>query len=107
MDLFAGLNIDDLEQLAQIEYNGRLLEISRDSNKLYAVYLDQVREILFSETILETIQNQFENHLTFEVVDFLLFLENGKGTETSDYEKENILYNKWSMQLIPFQLVLK
>ena len=96
-----------MEQLAQIEYNGRLLEISRDSNKLYAEYLDQIREISFAETILETLHNQFENHLTFDVVDFLLFKEKGIFTETSDYEKDYILYKKWSTQSIPFQLLLK
>jgi hypothetical protein len=95
-----------MEQLAQIEYKGRLLEISRDSNKLYAEYLDQLREISFAETILETLHNQFENHLTFEVLDFIVFKEAGIFSETSDYEKEGILYTTWSSRTIPFQLLL-
>jgi len=96
-----------MEQLAQIDYNGRLLDISRDSNQVYVEYLDQVRTFSFAETILETLHNQFENHLIFEVLDFILFKEAGIFTETSDYEKECILNTTWSSQSIPFQLVLK
>jgi len=70
------------------------------------MYLDEVRQVPCTETILETLHNIFENHLTFEVLDFLLFKEKGIVTETSDYEKEFILYSTWSTQSIPFQLLL-
>lgn len=107
MELFDGLNLDDLEQVAQIVYNNRLVDIFRDSNIIYVSHQDQLTQVPFTETILKTLHNVFENHLIFELVNFLLFEKKGEFTEASKDQKEGVLESTWSSQLIPFQLFLK
>lgn len=107
MELFAGMNIDDLKQVAQIVYNDCLVDIFRDSNMIYVYYQDQLTRVPFTETILETLHNVFENHLVFEVIDFLLFKESGKFTEASEHQKECVLSSTWFSHSIPFQLMLE
>jgi hypothetical protein len=106
MELFAGMNIDDLEQVAQIVYNDCLLDIFRDSNMIYVIYQNRLTQVSFTETILETLHNVFENNLVFEIDNLLFFKEKGTGTEAADYEKANLFNSTWSSHLTPFQLLL-
>ena len=96
-----------MEQVAQIVYRGRFMEVYRDSNMIYVDHQDRHTQVPFTETIIETLHNVFENHLIFELVEFLLFEKKGEFTEASGHQKEGVLGSTWSLQSIPFQLLLK
>jgi hypothetical protein len=107
MDLLDHLDLLEIKQVAQIVYNDRLVDIFRDSNMIYVIYQNRLTQVPFTETILETLHNVFENHLIFEVVDFLFFQESGKIIEASEHQTEGVFSSTWVSHSIPFQLMLE